>query len=175
MNVKLLEEYIKVLEEYGFEPEYKEKSEELPMDYLQFSIGEDEEGRDRLALICLMNPPKGTPFDGKKEFMSSLTQIHVVLPFLIKEGHLGETARMLMFFNQSMETPGFGMDERTKTIYYRFSFPHTTEKIADEAFIGILGMVMFYVDMLYEDIETVASGVPMKEVIKENLELLQKG
>lgn len=170
MKSDLIKNYAKVFDQYGLEYEYHESTEEIPYGYLQVDIGPDDELRDRYATVRAIEAdeePKGFLSD---DAFISFIQISVVLPFEIKEGCMGETARILLFYNQGMNVPGFGMDEGSRRVYYRYSLPQKAEQIADEAIIGIVATILFYIETFSPSIEEVASGEPMKDVVKRSLQ-----
>lgn len=164
----LIQKYEKILEGYGFDCEYHKKTDELPFDYLQISIGPDDQGRERHIILRLIEAPEEEE-QADKAYFIALTQLSVILPFEIKKGCMGETARILMFYNQSLDSPGFCMDEGTKRPYFRYSFPTTPEGISNESFIGIIAMIMFNIETYSDTIEEVANGKSMKDTINDAL------
>ncbi len=75
---------------------------------------------------------------------SQLLQILVFLPTKLKEGREGEIARLLHWINQSLDLPGFGMEENSKSIFFRVMLPVLGMSFDEnllEPFLGAVRMV----------------------------------
>jgi len=75
---------------------------------------------------------------------SQLLQILVFLPTKIKAGREGEIARLLHWINQSLDLPGFGMEESSHSIFFRVMLPALGMSFDEnllEPFLGAVRMV----------------------------------
>lgn len=89
---------------------------------------------------------------------SQLLQIIVFLPALFTDKTGGDTARLLHWINQAIDLPGFGMEESSKTIYYRVMLPALGMQI-DEALVEpFLGAIKGVSETFFPLIEKVATG-----------------
>ncbi|MEC7839554.1 MAG: hypothetical protein VX777_05910 [Chlamydiota bacterium] len=181
MASKQLKYCAKVLTDYGYEVEYFEESDEVPFDYYRFSIGSDLQNRNRYMIINTIPKPQNienledtnaTEEEREEEDNETLMQVSVVLPFMISEGSIGETARILMFFNKGLDAPGFGIDEISGHIFYRYTFLQPTGLIPRKTILGIIGTAILVIDSFSNDIEAVANGMAMKDVLEESLKNL---
>jgi hypothetical protein len=89
---------------------------------------------------------------------SQLLQIIVFLPAQFTEGTAGETARTLHWINQAIDLPGFGMEEGSKTLYYRVMLPALGMQIDEALFEPFLGAIKGVSETFFPMIEKVAKG-----------------
>lgn len=169
-----LGEYLNLLQHYGYVCEHNQKNDKVPYDYIKFSIGADAMGRSRHMVVNIidttMNVPKGK---GVEEYMNieKFVQLTTLLPFTVNEGHMGEVARMLMFYNKTLDIPGFGLDEITRTIFFRYAFIKPNSVMNKETFMGIVGMIILLLDSFTNSIEEVAAGASMKDTLTKILDI----
>lgn len=163
----------KLLTSCGYECEMIRKGDNMPYDCLKFFIGNDKHGRPLHLTLNIIENQMNIPLqDGGNRHINIelFVQMITALPFRIKEGHIGETARILLFFNKSLDIPGFGLDEVSKTIFYRYTFIKPNSVINKETFIAMIGMIRLVLDAFSDAIEEVANGGSLKETISRILQ-----
>ena len=157
-------QYKKIAESYGFPTEYHQKQDNLDFDYLVLNlfgkmtlyVRESEEN----LLFPLSNIAGST---------ESVVHIHTILPFIVKDNALLDTARAINFINKGLEAPGFILDEINHLIYYRYMFLKSGGMINENTFLSILGMITLYLDCYSKMIERVANGEEINKVITSSL------
>ncbi|MEC7838904.1 MAG: hypothetical protein VX777_02560 [Chlamydiota bacterium] len=157
----------KILEDYAFSPEFFKADKEIPYDYYRFNIGPDNRGRSRFMIVNMLGSNKQSEDSIESDI---LLQLSVIFPFKVSEGAFREMARVLMFFNRSLDIPGFGMDELSGHIYFRYAFMKPEGVIPRKTFLSLISIIMLAVDSYSEDIEAVASGLSVREVMQNSLE-----
>lgn len=73
-------------------------------------------------------------FDG-----NILLQIVGYLPFQIAKGSAPTLARALHVFNREMDLPGFGMEEKEGTVFYRLVYPCPSQQIEEDTARLLIG------------------------------------
>jgi hypothetical protein len=82
----------------------------------------------------------------------------VMLPFDVKGDALGDTARLLLLLNKSLDLPGFDMSEVNQVVFYRYTWASPALEVDKLFLLSIVGMIMLIIDSLSYTIEKVASG-----------------
>lgn len=98
---------------------------------------------------------------------SQLLQIIVFQPIHFKAETAGETARLLHWVNQAIDLPGFGMEEGSKTIFYRIMLPAIGMEIDEKLFEPFLAAMKGVSETFYPPIKKVAEGASFEDVSKE--------
>ncbi len=89
---------------------------------------------------------------------SQLLQIVVFLPAHFTDVTKGETARLLHWVNQAVDLPGFCMEEKGKTVFYRLMLPALKMQFDDQLLAPFLNAVKGLAETFFPIIETVATG-----------------
>lgn len=63
---------------------------------------------------------------------NNLLQLLAFMPFSLDLSTLNDLSRCLHFLNKELDIPGFGLDESSKTCFYRVVLPFTDNKIEKE-------------------------------------------
>lgn len=163
-----------LLDEYGYPCVVKEASNEVPFEHLNFKFPPDNKNRERICILKVENDVLTVPRSQVKEAVESFVQLYVILPFTVEKGTAGEVARLVSFFNKSLVTPGFVVDEASERVFFRYAFFKPGAAIEEATFISLVGTIQLWLDSFSDSIEEVARGKGMVEVIQEKMkELLQ--
>ena len=174
MEEKLLDQFQAALKKFGFASVKLDKSEEIPFEHLNVVIPDDEKGRKRSLIVKVDREALVVPLSEEKSNVESFVQIYSILPFSIADETLGEVARIVSFFNKSLATPGFVLDEASRYVFFRYSFLKPSEEVSGQTFISLVGSVLLYLDTFSESIEKVAEGKGMVEVLSDKVKELTK-
>jgi len=106
---------------------------------------------------------------------NQLLQILIFLPCRVLPDAINGTARLLLMLNREMDVPGFGMDEGTGVVYFRFALPTTNDKIDPKLLEGLVLSAPRIAHMFFPIVRAGANGMPfekMKGKVKEALKKL---
>jgi hypothetical protein len=87
---------------------------------------------------------------------SSVLQMIAYPPTQIQEETFGEIARFLHILNKELDIPGFGMDEKTKLIFYRVVLPCLDEKIDERLISAYIKTIQNALTYFFAGIEAAA-------------------
>lgn len=82
-------------------------------------------------------------------------QLFAPLPFKGSETNYGRLAKELIRINNTTLFPGFGFDEKTGFIYYRYTFLRPNGVMSKNQFIAIVGSILLMIDTFEEEIELI--------------------
>lgn len=103
---------------------------------------------------------------------AKLLQVLIFLPIEVKESTIPDLARQLLMFNKELDIPGFGLDEQSRTTFFRVMIPAHNKEIEESILENFLNTMSTVVDSFTPAISTVASGqmtfTEMLQRIKEN-------
>ncbi len=171
-----LEAVESALTKHGFACQLAEQTNEIPYHRVNVSFGKDDKGRERVAVIRADSFPMTPDPLGHESALGEQVFLHVFVafPFLMKPEAAGELSRLLMYFNKPLEMPGFGVDEINKIVFYRYSLVCVGGIIKRRPLVAMIGTIMLLVDSLTSQIEAVASGAPIGEVLRSTVETLTR-
>lgn len=174
MEGQFLKHLERLLDEYGYPCVVKKASDDVPFEHLNFQFPPDSKNRERICILKVENDVLTVPRSQVKEAIESFIQLYVILPFSIEKSTVGEVARIVSFFNKSLVTPGFVLDEASERVFFRYAFFKPGAAIEESTFISLIGTIQLWLDSFSDSIEEVAQGKGMIEVIQEKMkELLQ--
>lgn len=90
---------------------------------------------------------------------SELLQLLVFMPCQIKTGAQNDLARFLHFLNKDLDIPGFGMDESSGFVFYRYLVPVPKKQIDKRLFDSFLKSFRVLCESLAPAVIAVASGL----------------
>lgn len=70
-----------------------------------------------------------------------LIQLLLFFPVEMKEGTEPHLARLLHLLNKQLDIPGFGMDEESRMMFFRFMLPTQNKKCSGEVFDNLIDML----------------------------------
>lgn len=89
---------------------------------------------------------------------SDMLQLLLFLPCTIKEGCQSELARLLHRINKEVDVPGYGMDESSNVVFYRFMLPGYKGQIEETGILSYLRSLEKLCDTFTVPIVAVAQG-----------------
>lgn len=96
-----------------------------------------------------------------------LLQILTFIPCKVEEEHFDDLARLLHMLNKEMDMPGLGMDELSKSVFYRCMAPCFGQVILEKALSAYLNTSSNVVNTFAPVIAAVATGkATYDEVVK---------
>lgn len=102
-------------------------------------------------------------FEGDK-----LLQIVAFLPCDLRKEAVSDIARLLHFLNVQVDMPGFCIDERSKTIFYRYMLPVKDKQLDSTVLQNLIGSAEMACKTFLPLIGTVAAGfVTFEEFMKK--------
>lgn len=168
-TAKQLGKYQNMLEQYAFPCAIARQGGEIPFDQLEVVLGEDDQGREQLMTLRLMaqRMELEEPDSPRPQRSEYFLQFFVRLPFSVEDRAIGEVSRTILFFNKSLDLPGFGFSEVDRMVYYRYPLYTADGEVNDELMMGIVGMIMLCLDTFAPMIEQVAKGeVTLNQVVE---------
>lgn len=130
-----------------------------PFGKLLVFLGHDALDRERALIITVQEQNLGEALKTQPEKPKFVRiQFEVCLPFPMKEHAANETGSLLAFLNRMLELPGFEMDEINGKIFYRYVLLTSNEGANKELVMGIIGVILLFLEMFSEAIERIASG-----------------
>ncbi len=101
-------------------------------------------------------------------------QIMMVIPCTMRPKAPIEMARLLHLFNREIDMPGFGMDERSGLVFYRYLFPTHNGQLAAEVFDNVLNSLPLIARAFAPFILDVANGAYFEAIHSDVTALFQK-
>lgn len=89
---------------------------------------------------------------------SGLLQVLVFFPCAIESTSISDMARLLHMFNKELDLPGFGMDEGSGVVFFRWMISTQNQKIPEEFVSACLGTLKTVCSNFTAVVEAVASG-----------------
>lgn len=149
------------------------KKNGIPIETLYVAMGPDQEGRDLILQIKLLQEN----IKQEKEALrlhsthEEYTIIHffLPLPFKVEERNLSEVSRLILLINKSLTLPGFEMSEVDRLIYFR-NVLLTGDQVDELLLKTIIGNIILYVDIFSKTLEDVGNGrMTLSDVINHVL------
>lgn len=105
-------------------------------------------------------------YDGEE-----LLQMLAFLPCTTKPETLADTARLLHLLNKEIDTPGFGMDENSFTVFYRIMIPAKNKEVDTKFFDAYLNASQVVCQSFAPVVAAVAYGaLTFEDVLKKSKE-----
>ena len=96
-----------------------------------------------------------------------LLQVLTFIPCKVEDGQFADLARLLHMLNKEMDMPGLGMDEASKTVFYRCMAPCFGNVILEKALFAYLNTSHNVVNSFAPVIAAVSAGkASFEEVLK---------
>ncbi|MCE2982704.1 MAG: YbjN domain-containing protein [Parachlamydia sp.] len=134
-----------------------------PAPHLNVQLPLDAKNRQRRALVHIeeaaLSP--AAPF--------YFVHFYLPLPFEVRLEAVGETARMISFFNKSLLSPGFVLDESSKVVFFRYAWMLPKENLQPALFAAMIGMITLWLDTFSDSIEEAAQGKAMAAILEEKI------
>lgn len=97
-----------------------------------------------------------------------LLQMLAFIPCMLKPEALSDLSRLLHLINKELDLPGFGVDEKTGVIFYRFMLPTVERKLDPQVFDALVDSTRNITESFAPAIAAVAGGVAtFEEVVKK--------
>ncbi len=165
----ILEKIKETLDKEEFACSLCPPTEKSPFDCLLVSLDLDNMKRERILQIIedheqlsadiLISPAETVPH---------YIQFRSTLPFKTQDISLNQVASLLFFINQLIDLPGFGLDELSGSIAYRYVWIITTEAIDDRLVKRIVSSILLNLNLFSETIESLAQGkVTFNELLSQ--------
>ena len=137
------------------------KSKEWPFEQLFVPMGVDEQGRDLLLHIKILEEDLSENSESlslKKESLHFHNiQFHLALPFQIKDDCVGDIARLILLLNRSFGIPGLEMSELDRIVYFRSAIL-AGQEIEEAILLSVIGNIVIQMDVFSSSLETVGTG-----------------
>ncbi len=104
---------------------------------------------------------------------SGLMQTLGFFPTQLKESSLTDTARLLHIFNKELDIPGFGMDEESKTVFFRCLLPTHGKKVHAKLVWEMVSTVRSVCEGFSQAIEAVAMGATTLLELTQQAEVMR--
>ncbi len=79
-------------------------------------------------------------------------------PAQLQESSMADTARLLHLFNKELDVPGFGMDEESKTVFFRCLLPTQGNRVHSTLLWNMVSTVKSICEGFSQAVEAVAAG-----------------
>lgn len=89
---------------------------------------------------------------------NGLMQALGFFPVQLQESTFADTARLLHVFNKELDIPGFGMDEDSKTVFFRCLLPTHGKRVHSELFWNMISTVKSVCEGFSQAIEAIGVG-----------------
>lgn len=178
MNSSKLAYWERSLQRYGFRCKFHENDSQVRYPRINVNLGGDTLGRERILEIRLdtyLLPPDEelySQIENKENTEESLVHLFAALPFFIQPGAMADTSRLLMILNKPLDIPGFGLDEKTRLVFFRYSLISHKGQLSSRLLIAMIGTIHLLIDSLSPQIEAVASGKGLKETLAATVQAL---
>lgn len=156
--------YQKIAESYGFLTEFNKEREEL----LIKLPGE----KNQILHLRIDEEVFGFPLSSEKASLESFIHIYTLLEVPFNSNSVSDLSRLMNFINKSLEAPGFVLDEINSRVLYKTVFFKPNEKINENTFMCLLGLISLYIDTFTPLIERIAIGESLDEVLESELKSL---
>ncbi len=158
-GLKLLKSIEKALTENHYDCAIHEASDELPFEALVVLLGVDRLGRELSAQISVWEQQSAEGLNAPKED-DSIYHLKIFLPLgvEIKEGSYNDLTSILCFVNNNLEIGSFGLNEFESSLYFKYTLMCRQDQIDSQLIIGILGMILFYIDTQFPSIAAIGEG-----------------
>lgn len=104
-----------------------------------------------------------------------LLQILAFMPGMLKPGTAGDVGRLLHMLNKELDIPGFGMDETSGVVFYRWVLPALGQQIEEKLIETFLNSIQLVCKSFAPVILTVAfGGTTFEDVLKKAKDALAK-
>ena len=154
-----------ILKNYAFQSNII--ANENGQEVLECFLGEDKKFRPQILTISVFEENLQVPspiahkFNDESNILTKeneelFVQLFLPLPFKASEINYGNLAKELMRINKTTLFPGFGLDENTGLIFYRYTFLRPSGVMNKNQFIAIVGSILLMIDTFEEDIELIA-------------------
>lgn len=128
--------------------------------FIVANFGKDPQGRNRFLRIVPLFQESLNALRKDQDKMGSIvsTEFSSELPFSFKPEMAKDVASLLHFINNEIQLPGFSLDEAGGKIVFRH-LNYCPEKGMDHRLmIGLVGLILLYIDLYSQSIEEIASG-----------------
>jgi hypothetical protein len=98
---------------------------------------------------------------------SGLLQILAFFPCSLEKNTIADTARLLHMFNKELDLPGFGMDELSGVVFFRWMMPTDKKKVSEELLANFITTLKTVCQTFSTVIRAVAAGAVTFEVLLE--------
>ncbi len=89
---------------------------------------------------------------------NGLMQALGFFPVQLQENALPDTARLLHLFNKELDVPGFGMDEESKTVFFRCLLPTHGNRVHSELVWNMISTVKSICEGFSQAVEAISLG-----------------
>lgn len=139
----------------GYECEFFPSDDFISYPRLHLFLGTDYRDRPLILEISLES------YGRSKEDIS----VHLLLrlPFVVRSEMIKEMARFVLLLNRPLDIPGFGFDELSRSLFFRYRLLICGASSLS-ALLSITKTTHFLVDSLTEQIEKVAEGLTIEQM-----------
>lgn len=134
-------------------------SENNPQERLIISLGVDQKKRELKVEVTEHSLPRLPKFETKTpEAFPSRIQFKLVLPFKVVNSSLNEISSLLHFLNQSIDIPGFELDELEGRVIYRYVWLTSPAHLDEVSVLTIFSGITLNLMLFSDNIESIAKG-----------------
>lgn len=98
---------------------------------------------------------------------SGLLQVLVFFPCKLETASIPDMARLLHMFNKELDLPGFGMDELSGIIFFRWMIASEKKKVSEQTLSTLLNTIKTVCQTFTTVIQAVGSGAISFEALLE--------
>lgn len=174
MNISKFTYWENLLIKQGYKCQFLPKDETVGYPRLMIDLGKDHRERSRLLEMRFNHYPlpisieAGSVEGEKTEKMPEdqvVNHLFVALPFFVKPETFGEVSRFLMLLNKNLDIPGFGLDEETKLVFFRYGIFTYKGHQSTRLLFAMIGMITLLIDAQTPQIEAISQGATIQEVL----------
>jgi hypothetical protein len=144
-------------EEYPFL--HVSATDNIPYERLLVSLGVDQKKRDLKVEVTEHTLPVLPKFaSSADQTLPSKIQFRLILPFKVKNSSLNDISSLLHFLNQSIDLPGFGLDELEGRVIYRYVWLTSPSHLDKISIITLLNALTLNLMLFSDTIESIAKG-----------------
>lgn len=135
-------------------------TEKIPFERLIVVLGLDTNKRELKLEITEHAMPVLPETDDSSPLSTfpSRLQFRLILPFKVKNSSLSDISSMLHFLNQSIDLPGFELDELEGRVIYRYVWLTSPSQLDKISIMTLFSAVTLNLMLFADTIESIAKG-----------------
>jgi hypothetical protein len=146
---------------------------ELAFDQLLVPLGPDPHGQEMVLQIGVLEGSVPGDPDQENELEETklqFVQFLILIPVVIEDKCLKDVQAFINLLNSVMELPGFGILERDRMPFFRYTMVCNKNHVDEELFVMTVGLIMHVLDTYLDPLEDIALGKkPLSHFFKESL------
>lgn len=173
---EILEKIQKILHDNSLDCSIEKESQENPWPMLLLFGGNDDQNREKIISIMAQEQEIGQELTTSPETAPVFVrlQFQYTFPFLFQDAYLQDLCSFLLYLNEQIELPGFGLDHVNNRLYYRYIMLNTLESLNPLILLSTVGVIMLLIDVFSPPMEKLAKGeTTFNDILKEILSKAQ--